>query len=278
MTAFHTLNPGATLSLPNTFQAGAGNPVMNGAGSTNSGICTLSHGGKIFHFRTNPTSVWWTYDLITHVEETYGGRVVQILGTKLGDLSVKVECGSAYGEIGGQQGGWPYLMNMVNYLIDMLEGQRSGETATFEYTTRKWKLGVYALTVPFQDQVTATTRELELVFKIQEDISGVVSQLSLSGELAALQDGVYRPNQNVHNEFNDSNQAGTTLNGFRGVPGSVLAGIGVGGVNQNLESGPAYAQPSATNTVDTHPQGGQYQLAPGQSNTQTGLTSLLPIP
>ena len=162
---------------PNSFDTGVGNPTMTTPGGGTSGICTLTASGKTFQFRTNPNSVWWTYELITHVDETYGGRVIQILGTRLGDLSVKIECGSQYNQLNNQQGGWPYLMSVVDYLASLMNTQRvpkpgAAAPGVFEYTTRGWKLGVYALTVPFQDEVTATTREVELQFKIQEDISG----------------------------------------------------------------------------------------------------------
>lgn len=189
-------------------------------GSTNRGICSLSYGnGKTFRFRTNPNEIWWDYELITHTEQTYGGRVVQLLGTRLGDLTVKVDCGG---------GRWEYLMQVVSYLRDLLISQRNGETALFEYTTRRWKLHVYGLTIPFQDEVTATTRELELRFKIQEDVTGVVSQLAMSAELLRLQQGTI--SGPIHNEFNTP-------------PGQ--------GWYDLAPPGPSYSPSGIVNTVDT---------------------------
>src|ERR1700756_4895448 len=57
------------------------------------GICTLTWNGSTLQFRTNPNSIEWTYTLNTKVENTYGGRVIQILSTKIDDLTVTVECG-----------------------------------------------------------------------------------------------------------------------------------------------------------------------------------------
>jgi hypothetical protein len=147
------------------------------------GIASLNFRGKTLRFRTNPNEVWWSYRLNTAVEQTYGGRVVQILSASIDDLVFKIDCG---------RGGWPYLMSVVEFLKQMMIDQRKdgGQTATFEYTTRQWRMEVYALSVPFQDTVSATTRELELRFKVQEDISGVQTSLAMSSELSRLQNGI----------------------------------------------------------------------------------------
>lgn len=221
---------------------GAG-PLQNaGVGSTNRGLCTLSFQGRVFPFRTNPNEIWWSYELITHVEQTYGGRVVQLLGTRLGDLTVKVECGA---------GGWNYLMQTVQYLRDLLTDQRNGNTAVFEYTSRNWKLNVYSLVIPFEDQVDATVREITLNFKIQEDLTGVLSQISFDAELARLQDGVYGPGQQPHNKYNDfAAEAGATSNADPEGPG-----------------GPGSSPSGITNTVDSNPLGNN----PGGLNVAGGL-------
>lgn len=153
------------------------------ANNPNRGIASLYFNGETLRFRTNPNEIWWSYTLNTHVEQTYGGRVVQILGTRIEDLVVKVECGL---------GGWDYLTKVVDFLRKMMIEQRKdgGKTATFSYTTRRWRLKVFALSVPFQDQVTATTRELELRFKVVEDLTGQMTQMALDNELARLRDGI----------------------------------------------------------------------------------------
>lgn len=239
-----------TLAAPNPFQPTATNiDAIVAPGSTNRGICSLSANGNVFRFRTSPNEIWWTYELITHVEQTYGGRVVQILGTRLGDLTVKVECG---------KGGWDYLMKVVTYLRDVISDQRNGKPATFEYTTRNWKLNVYAMNVPFQDQVSATVRELAMTFKIQEDVSGIVSSTSLNAELARLQDGIYRPGQNIHNQYNDFGSP-VPLDG--GALGNIAGSI------TQLQSGAGgpsgYGTVGQPNTVDSSPQGSNQNSIPG---------------
>lgn len=153
------------------------------ANNTHRGIASLTFNGRTLRFRTNPNEIWWSYTLNTHVEQTYGGRVVQILGAKIDDLVIKIECGN---------GGWEYLTQVVDFLRTMMMEQRKdgGKTGTFSYTTRRWRMKVFALSVPFQDAVTATTRELEIRFKVAEDLTGEISRLALSKELSNLQDGI----------------------------------------------------------------------------------------
>jgi len=145
------------------------------------GIASLTHGSKVLVFRTNPNSMNWSYKLNTAVENTYGGRVIQLLSTSVQDLRVVIECGL---------GGWTYAMKIAEFMRNMMVDQRNGEPGVFEYTTRGWRMKVYAVSVPFQDRITETTREIELNFKIQEDATGVISKQTMSAELAKLKDGI----------------------------------------------------------------------------------------
>lgn len=162
------------------------------------GLCTLSFGGNTLTFRTNPNEVWWDYSLITHIEQTYGGRVVQILGVKLDNLVVKVDCGA---------GGWPYAMQVVQFMRDLMVTQRDGNPATFTYTTRGWNLKVFALNVPFADDVATTNRELELSFKIQQDVAGVSTNSALADAVALFADGIGW----VQSIYNNADSAGLSI-------------------------------------------------------------------
>jgi hypothetical protein len=186
-------------------------PLVNAGSNPHRGIATLEFGGRTFRFRTNPNSVWWNYELITAVDDTYGGRVVQILGARLGDLVVNVDCG---------RGGWAYQRQVIAFMRDMINEQRKGDPGLFTYTTRNWRLKVFALSVPFHDRVTNVVREMELRFKIQEDVSGVQTSMALTNELRRLKDGVgFRKS-----EYNTSNPSGLNLPG-----GATLGGLLSGG-------------------------------------------------
>jgi hypothetical protein len=227
MTAPLLIAPSQLQSTPPTGATAPSRPLPPAPGGIASGICSLSFQNRTFRFRTNPNTIWWTYELIKATEDTYGGRVIQLLGTKLGDLKVTVECGN---------GGWAYLMSVVLWLRDLLNDQRQGGTATFLYTTRNWQLNVYAMTIPMMDKVEATTREIELNFKIQEDVSGILSRLTLDTELSKLQQGVCGPGNPPHNMYNDH----FVLPGQSAPTTPVVPG------------GPNYTPSGITNTVDTN--------------------------
>jgi hypothetical protein len=209
------------------------------------GIASLTWGGHVFRFRTNPNEITWNYSLITHTDQTYGGRVVQILGTKIDDLTVKVDCGN---------GGWEYLMRVVTYMRDLMVAQRNGQPATFEYTTRNWKLNVYAVSIPFADQVSATTRELTLNFKVQQDVTGTMSTTTISAALQALTAGIGF----VRSQYN-------TVNG--GLPANNAQGI-IPNIT-NFAGGAATLVGNATATpVDL---GGLASVIPGGGSFSSAL-------
>jgi hypothetical protein len=211
------------------------------------GICTLyAPSVGTLQFRTNPNSISWDYSLITNVQQTYGGRVIQILGARIDNLEVKVDCG---------QGGWDYAAYVAQFMRDMMMTQRNGIPGTFIYTTRNWNLSVYALNVPFHDAVEETVRELTLQFKVQQDVSKVaIASQSIANLLGLLQQGMgflsseafSNPvaGTNVNNA-NQTNMAGllsgsplvtpataATAPPNTGIPGlsDILAGSGLGGI------------------------------------------------
>ena len=139
------------------------------------GIASITHNNRTFRFRTNPNSFSWTYTLNKHVDPTYGGRVVQLLSTKIDDFSIEADCGG---------GRWEYANAVATFMRDVMIGQRTGETATFEYTTRGWKLKVYIVSMPFEDAYQEVLRTFTIQMKVQEDVSGVMSHNSLQAELS----------------------------------------------------------------------------------------------
>ncbi|QZE10471.1 minor tail protein [Mycobacterium phage ScoobyDoobyDoo] len=149
--------------------------------ASESGIASITHNGRTFRFRTNPNEFRWTYTLNRRIDPTYGGRVIQLLGTKIDDFSLKAEAGN---------GRWDYINRMATFLRDVMVDQRGGEPAVFEYTKRGWKLNCYIVSVPFQDEFNAVLREFEISMKVQEDVSGLLSKNSLDRELRALADGI----------------------------------------------------------------------------------------
>lgn len=155
-------------------------------------VASLVHQGKVLRFRTNPNSIKWNYTINTKTWETYAGRVVQILSVRIEDLTVVAEAGN---------GGWPYMMQVVEFFRDMLVDQRKSEPGVFEYPGRGYKMKVYATAMPFRDSWDAVARSFTMTFRVQADINAVASSSTIRSELARLQDGIgFQTNPYNYNE------------------------------------------------------------------------------
>lgn len=193
--------------VPVTGSAMARDPSSSVDANRARGICTIkTDSGKTFRFRTNPNSIRWKYVLNTNVEDTYGGRVIQILSARITTLNVQVEAG---------WGGWPYVVKVAYFLRDLMNEQRNGKPATFEYTTRNWKLKCFAASIPFTDSVGKPNRKIDMSFNVVEDTSGALTSSTIGAELNALKEGIgYKRNQynsSDTSEYSDSPTAAISL-------------------------------------------------------------------
>lgn len=146
------------------------------------GIATLYHPDVgPFRFRSNPKQFNWGYTLNKRIDQTYGGRVIQLLGTRIDDFSFTADCGT---------GRWEYMNRVATFMRNVMVAQRNGKPATFEYTTRGWKFNAYVASIPFSDAVEEVLREFEVSLKVQEDVSGLISRNTLTAEMRRLQDGI----------------------------------------------------------------------------------------
>lgn len=172
--------------------------VRAGNNNTNrSGIASLSFKGRTFRFRTNPNYFQWGYKLNTKVENTYGGRVMQLLSTRIENFEMEFDAGN---------GRWDYMRSVLYFMRDILNGQRDGTTCTFEYTTRGYKFKGYLTNFPLQDRWDEVVRPFRISFAVQEDISGVLSTATLNAELRRLQADVgFRPSKYNQPGFSNTN-------------------------------------------------------------------------
>ena len=114
------------------------------------GVATLGfEGGPQVVFRLNPSDVAWNFEVNTNVAETVGGRVVQVLGANLSDMTIK----GSFGEPRGKTHTTPKVLaeNFLVKMKEMAEFQSKGSTrhggmhrpAVFSFPTRGWKFRVY---------------------------------------------------------------------------------------------------------------------------------------
>jgi hypothetical protein len=153
-----------------------------------------------FLFRIDPELITWNYSLNTHVDNTYGGKVIQLLSVSIQQMTISCMSGA---------GGRTYLASAAAFFKDMMIWQRdTGKTATFTYNPRGYSLKVYAQSFNLADQLTNVVYPFTMSFQVQEDLAGVVASQLMNAEFQSLQQGIgYKDNQ-----FNDPGIPASNVN------------------------------------------------------------------
>lgn len=88
------------------------------------------------NFRIDPRSVKWGFSVKTSVTETVGGRVIQVFGTKVNQMTVTGYIGS---------GGYTEHRDLVRRLTELAEEQTKdgGTPLQFVYPSFDWEFTVY---------------------------------------------------------------------------------------------------------------------------------------
>jgi hypothetical protein len=122
------------------------------------GTATLGYpGGPSVAFRVDPDLIDWTWAVQSNVVETIGGRVIQVLGARLDDLTVQGSLGQDHSsKTAGES--WQQAQAFLATVTAIMEQQASDATdntlmhppAVFSYPPKGWRWNVYvkALTDP----------------------------------------------------------------------------------------------------------------------------------
>lgn len=95
--------------------------------------------------RTNPTDIRWNFSMKSTSINTMGGKVVQILGTELSDLTIVGTFGNGRRDLGDTEG-W---QNQVRFRDQVSRWARQTASADnppplrFTYAPRRWDFSVY---------------------------------------------------------------------------------------------------------------------------------------
>src|SRR3954462_3750322 len=151
------------------------------------GVATIQ-AQPTLRLRVDPEAITYNYVLNTKVEETYGGRVIQILSTTVTDLTVPCMAG---------KGGRQYLGQVASFFKNMMVWQRDSQNlGTFSYSPKNINLRVYAAALQIEDSTGNIAFPFVMQFKVMEDISGQAAGNAVDAEINKLKDGVgYRRNQ-----------------------------------------------------------------------------------
>lgn len=122
------------------------------------GTATLGYpGGPAVAFRLDPENISWNWQVITNVVETIGGRVIQVIGAYLDDLTVTGSLGQDHQDAKHGES-WQQASQFLDVVTRIMEFQSRDATAQavmhrpaiFSYPPKNWRFQVYvkALTDP----------------------------------------------------------------------------------------------------------------------------------
>ena len=147
------------------------------------GVAIITGGPNDFHFRIDPNLITWQYKLNTHVDETYGGKVIQLLSVSITNLTIQSDSG---------RGGRDYLKKVITFTRDLLLWQKENpdKVVKFVYSPRGYNFTVHLTGLSMSDSLDNITFPYSFNFNVNEDVSGIATDKVMSAELARLQEGV----------------------------------------------------------------------------------------
>jgi len=108
-------------------------------------------GGPFIAFRVDPESITWNWQVVTNVVETIGGRVIQVIGAYLSDLTIMGSLGQDHSggpraaESWQQANEFLYMITriMERQSVDSRDQAKMNRGAIFTYAPLNWRFQVY---------------------------------------------------------------------------------------------------------------------------------------
>jgi hypothetical protein len=124
------------------------------------GHATLGYpNGPAVAFRVDPEQISWNWQVLTNVVETIGGRVIQVIGAYLDDMTISGSLGDDHAHRDGES--WQQAGSFIDLITEIMEHQsrdaaQQGKMhipAIFSYPPLNYRFEVYvkALTDPDGD-------------------------------------------------------------------------------------------------------------------------------
>jgi hypothetical protein len=106
-------------------------------------------GGPAVTFRIDPENILWSFEILTNVVETIGGRVIQIIGSYLDDLTVSGSFGEDHSTSKGES--WRQAEAFLLMIQQIMEAQSADANqqkmmqppAVFTYPPKNYRFNVY---------------------------------------------------------------------------------------------------------------------------------------
>jgi hypothetical protein len=153
---------------------------------------------KVTHsFPFNINSLNWNYQMNTQSYDTIGGRVTQLLSTRINNM-----------ELQGDAGSRAKLMDLYDKFKMMQDNQNQNKVSmTLTVPSKNLKYNVWLYQMQMGWDVTTVTYPFVMMFQIDQDISGITSEAINAAALDSLYQGV-----GFNGEWTGLTHAGTNVN------------------------------------------------------------------
>jgi hypothetical protein len=133
------------------------------------------------NFPYTPDSLQWSYKLRTAVQDTLGGRVVQLLGMQADTMTIS-----------GKAGSREKLEALAAEVVRIMKKHIStGDPVELVIPSRSLKFSVYVQTMPtIERNVKSTAYPYTLTLKVQHTETNVRSEVVLGAALSRLYKGI----------------------------------------------------------------------------------------
>lgn len=199
------------------------------------GVAAILGGPTPYHFRTDPSGISWGYNLNTAVQNTKGGRVIQILSVTITSLEVTVDMGNAHES---------ELKRLLRFCQDLGNWQvEKKEPVKFVYPPRNINLKVFLKGITVSRSLDDVNVKVPISFEVVSDDSGAISRIAMEEALVRIQEGTNY--EGIQQEASDAEreeflQNRQEINKMQGSVGSSATGAGsnaaASGVSGNVES------------------------------------------
>lgn len=166
-------------------------------------------GGPSISFRIDPDSIEWNFQINTSVIPTVAGRVVQVLGATLSDMTITGKYGQ-HVKAGSDGESWKLAESFTNKIREIMEYQSRDSTthgkmhtpATFNYSPKGWRFSVYVKSIadPQGGAVAHRTGRasydyvltLFIVDSLSDDVRGLegAKKNAIDSYIARISDGI----------------------------------------------------------------------------------------
>lgn len=170
------------------------------------GVATLGFaGGPKLAFRIDPNDISWNFKINTSVVDTLGGRVVQVLGATLSDVTIRGSYGENHYAGKGARGSedhpgasWRMAEVFVSKIREMQKHQaeyallstvrrKTAAPAVFHYPPKGWRFACYIKDIADPDGGNVTHRtgkfsyEYVITLFVEQDSAGSLVKAGSSG-------------------------------------------------------------------------------------------------